>query len=329
MKKDLNKTKEQLSFELNELRNKSIEREEMQKAANQQLQATEQQLRAANQKLEANNQQLEASEQQLRAANKELMASEQRFRKYFEQSLIGMTITSTEKGWIEINDVLCEMLGYTKEELHEMTWVELTHPDDLEADLSQFNRMLANEIDSYMLEKRFIHKDGHIVYTAISVNAYRNMIDQSVEYVLALVHDITVRKIAEERVKEKSKELELILDSSPIMVFYADKDGKNILANNALAKALGKKKEEIEGKFYHELFPKEQAEKMLEDNREVIKSGKPKIGIEEQYESFADTHWSRTSKVPMRDNNGKIIGITGFAEDITERKQAEEETPEK
>ena len=79
------------------------------------------------------------------------------------------------------------MLGYTKEELLEMTWVELTHPDDLEADLNQFNRMLANEIDSYLLEKRFIHKDGHIIYTTISVNAYRNMIDQSVEYVLALV----------------------------------------------------------------------------------------------------------------------------------------------
>ncbi len=165
----------------------------------------EEDLLVTNQQLKAANQQLSATEQQLRAINIELSASEQRFRKYFEQSLIGMTITSTDTRWIETNDVLCKMLGYSKEELYKLTWIELTHPDDIEADLKQFNRLLANEIDSYILEKRFIHKDGHLVYTAISVNAYHNTNDKSVEYVLALVHNITKLKLAEEQIKKDIK----------------------------------------------------------------------------------------------------------------------------
>ena len=165
----------------------------------------EEELLVANQQLKAANQQLSATEQQLRAINIELSASEQRFRKYFEQSLIGMTITSTDTRWIETNDVLCKMLGYSKEELHKLTWIELTHPDDIEADLKQFNRLLANEIDSYILEKRFIHKDGHLVYTAISVNAYHNTNNKSVEYVLALIHNITKLKLAEEQIKKDIK----------------------------------------------------------------------------------------------------------------------------
>ncbi len=165
----------------------------------------EEDLLVTNQQLKAANQQLSATEQQLRAINIELSASEQRFRKYFEQSLIGMTITSTDTRWIETNDVLCKMLGYSKEELYKLTWIELTHPDDIEADLKQFNRLLANEIDSYILEKRFIHKDGHLVYTAISVNAYHNTNDKYVEYVLALVHNITKLKLAEEQIKKDIK----------------------------------------------------------------------------------------------------------------------------
>jgi len=242
MNKDLNKTKEQLSLELNDLRKKCKEHEEMQKAADQQLLATEQQLRAANQQLELNN-------QQLRAVNQELIASEQRFSKYFQQSLIGMTITSPEKEWIEVNEVLCEMLGYTKEELHKMTWVEITHSDDLETDLCQFNRMLANEIDSYIIEKRFIHKDGHIVYAAVSMNASRNMIDQSVENVLAIVYDITKIKQAEEELQVQSKFIDDLIESSALSTWISDKNGIAIRANHACLDFFGATTEEVVGKY--------------------------------------------------------------------------------
>jgi len=135
-------------------------------------------------------------------AEEALRKSESRFRTFFKQGLIGMTITSVDKGWIEANDTLCNMLGYSIDELSQMTWAELTHPDDLEADLTQFRRLLAGEINNYSLEKRFIRSDGKIIFTIISVNAMKKTDDNSVDYILATVQDISERKQAEvERTK--------------------------------------------------------------------------------------------------------------------------------
>src|SRR5438309_758675 len=80
-----------------------------------------------------------------------LWASEERFRRYFELGLIGIAITSPRKGIIEVSDQICEILGYERSDL--MTWAELTHPDDLAADVSNFNRVMAGEIDGYSLDK--------------------------------------------------------------------------------------------------------------------------------------------------------------------------------
>lgn len=122
--------------------------------------------------------------------------SEERMRLFFERQLMGMAITSPEKGWIQVNDKLCSMLWYSREELARKTWAELTHPDDLESDLVQFERLISGEIDDYAMEKRFIRKDGEIVFTNLSVAAVRKP-DGSLDYVMALLEDITSRKRAE------------------------------------------------------------------------------------------------------------------------------------
>ncbi|MFZ4701526.1 MAG: PAS domain S-box protein, partial [Candidatus Methylumidiphilus sp.] len=89
----------------------------------------------------------ERSQRQTAEMEDELRGSEARFRSYFELPLVGCAVTLPSKGWLDANDTLCEMLGYGKTELAQMTWAELTHPDDIAADLVQFNRVLAGEID--------------------------------------------------------------------------------------------------------------------------------------------------------------------------------------
>lgn len=126
-----------------------------------------------------------------------LRKSEERMRLFFERQLMGMAITSPEKGWVEVNDKLCTMLGYCREELARLTWSELAHPEDLEEDEKQFARMSCGEIDDYAMGKRFIRKDGKIVFTNLSVAAVRKP-DGSLDYVLALLEDITLRKLAEQ-----------------------------------------------------------------------------------------------------------------------------------
>jgi PAS domain S-box-containing protein len=140
-------------------------------------------------------------------AEEALRASEQRMRLFFERQLVGMAITSPEKGWLQVNDKLCEMLGYVRGELARLSWAELTHPDDLAADTAQFERMLGGEIDSYTLEKRFLRKDGGIVFTELAVGCVRRE-DLSVDYVLAMLEDITERKQAERERQVHARSLE-------------------------------------------------------------------------------------------------------------------------
>ncbi len=135
-----------------------------------------------------------------------LQTSEQRFKRYFELGLVGMAITSLEKNWVEFNDTLCDMLGYSRDEFSSKTWTDLTHPDDLDADLTEFNRVLSGEIDGYTLEKRFIQKNGGIVYAEISAKTvYKS--DGSIDYFVALVHDLTAKKEAEKEAAQQRERL--------------------------------------------------------------------------------------------------------------------------
>ncbi len=126
-----------------------------------------------------------------------LRESEIKFKSYFNMSTVGMCVTSPEKGWIEANDRVCCMLGYSKDELALLTWDKLTHPDDLDADIRLFNKMLDGEIDSYELDKRFIRKDGTVIYTTLYTSCHRNP-DRTVRHFLVSLVDVTARRQAED-----------------------------------------------------------------------------------------------------------------------------------
>ena len=139
-------------------------------------------------------------------AEQALGASEERFRRYFELGLIGMAMTSPTKGILEVNDELCVMLGYERSELLKKTWAEMTHQDDLAADVTQFDRVTAGEIDGYTLDKRWIRKDGRVIDTIMSAKCLRRA-DGSVDYFVGLVQDITERKRSEEALRAAQAQL--------------------------------------------------------------------------------------------------------------------------
>jgi PAS domain S-box-containing protein len=137
--------------------------------------------------------------------------SEEQFRSFFEQPLIGMAITSPTKGVLVVNDKLCEMLDYSREELLRVTWAEITHPDDLALDVAHFERVVAGEIDSYSIDKRFIRRDGRYLHTIMSCHCLRDRQHHVVHFV-ALVQDITERKQLEAELR-RSLERERDLSS--------------------------------------------------------------------------------------------------------------------
>ncbi|MEI7457547.1 MAG: diguanylate cyclase [Nitrosomonadales bacterium] len=121
-------------------------------------------------------------------------------RSFYEFDIVGLAITSPVKGWIKVNQCLCNMLEYSELELRSMTWAELTHPDDMAADLEQFNRLLIGEIDGYHLEKRFICKSGKAIPTLLVVRGIRKK-NGEIDYVTAMVQDISERKTAEKAIE--------------------------------------------------------------------------------------------------------------------------------
>ncbi len=154
-------------------------------------------------------------------AENALKENEQRLRRYLEQKYLGMAITSTDKYWLQANDALCEMFGYSFDELSKLTWADVSHPDDLDANLVLFNRALAGEIDSYSIEKRFIRKDESVFYAELLASAIRKE-DGSVDYMVTIINDVTERKETEdalhklneeldERVEKRTQELEKML----------------------------------------------------------------------------------------------------------------------
>jgi PAS domain S-box-containing protein len=149
--------------------------------------------------------------QQQRAHQLELVAQagekDRLLRSFFDLPFVGMSIASADTGkWLQLNDRLCEILGYAREELAERTWTQLTHPADLAADLAQLERLSNGASNSYQSEKRFVRQDASVITATVDVKAVRRA-DGGVESLVATVQDITQRKRTEEALRQSEARL--------------------------------------------------------------------------------------------------------------------------
>ena len=150
-------------------------------------------------------------------AERAVRASEARFRGTFENAAVGIAHVGLDGAWLDVNERLCEIVGYSHDELLGLTFRDITHPDDLGADQEQFERLLAGEVGHYQLEKRYVHRDGHTVWINLTV-APNWASDGEVDYVISVVEDVSEKKAAEaalralndgleDRVRERTAEL--------------------------------------------------------------------------------------------------------------------------
>ena len=130
-----------------------------------------------------------------------LSASERHFRAFFERPLVGMATMSPERSWLEVNDQLCRMLGYSREELQLQTWDDTTFPVDQARNQAKLNLILAGKIDDYIIEIRCLRKDKSILYAQTSVSCLRKE-DGLVDYLVVLVVDVTGQHQAQEQLRK-------------------------------------------------------------------------------------------------------------------------------
>jgi PAS domain S-box-containing protein len=155
-----------------------------------------------------------------------LRLSEARYRATFDHAAVGIAQVSTDGVFLEINRVFCDIIGYTQTEVlsQHFSFGQLTYPEDLAADMAQVQHLLSGAADHYEMEKRYIRKDGELVWVYLSVALLRDA-DGIALYFISSVVDITQRKLAEDRLRESETHLRAVIENEPECIKIVDEQG--------------------------------------------------------------------------------------------------------
>ena len=236
---------------------------------------------------------------------------------FFNCAIDLLCIANTDGYFERLNQEWQNALGYTLEELKEKRFLEFVHPDDVPATLQVMSQLVGqNKVLEFI--NRYRCKDGS--YRWIEWRSYPHE-----NKIFAAARDITERKQTEEEFQLQRSYLITILENLPGLVWLKDTQGKFLATNRAFAISCGLNEPELlQGKNDFDIWASDLAEKYWADDQEVMKEGKQKT-VEELISDKGQQIWFETFKSPVRDEQGFIVGTTGYARDITERKRVEEE----
>ncbi len=284
-------------------------------------------------------------------AEEALRENEARFRAIFEGAPIGVVLSDATGRLLSANSALEQMLGYRAEELADRSFEEITHPEDVGKNLALFREALAGQRDSYRLEKRYLHKDGHHVWADLAVSIVRGA-DGEPRFCIGMVEDITARKQAEaalealhqqleQRVKERTAELESAYErlrrevterrkaekfsadlfASPLIGFYIAQDRKFKLVNPGFEQTSGFSLAELQDRECLSLVHPEDREMVRAKAVEMLKGQRTRAYEYRTQTSQGETKWILETVVSSH-YQGKPATLGNFL-DITLQKQAE------
>jgi len=261
-----------------------------------------------------------------RLADLALRDSEERFRKVFEDGVLGMVIVDRQFQFTRANPTFCSFVGYSEAELQRLTFKDITHPEHLTDDIVNVNKVLAGELSVYKTEKRYVRKDGSVVWGAANISVIRDDRGEFL-YFLTMVEDITQGKHAEEKLTQANERLALATSSGQLGVWDWNIEDNTMIWNDRMLAFYGITREQFADNvdaWTNRLHPDDK-QRMLDECQQALD------GVKEWNTEFRTLHPSgqvfhiKARGAVIRNGQGKPVRMIGINADITERKQAERE----
>jgi PAS domain S-box-containing protein len=284
--------------------------------------ALERRVREATADLIQTNEELQGQIRKRLGAEEALRESREQFTSAFRDAAIGMALVRSDGHWLQVNHALCDIVGYTEQELLATNFQAITYPDDLAMDLAYVQQLLAGEISTYQMEKRYLHKLGGFVWIQLNVSLVHDVEGRPLHFI-AQIQNITDRKRVAEKLRESEARLQAILNNSPTLIFLKDAEGRYLLVNREFENIFHLTSEDILGKTDAEIFSPVQAAAFRANDLTVLQANAP-LQFEELALHDDGPHISIVFKFPLRDEAGTPYAIGGIATDITDRTQAEQ-----
>jgi PAS domain S-box-containing protein len=295
------------------------------KQAEQALRDNVEELNQLNEELSASHEELEASYRQLSASEEMLADSQARLQTLFDNALVG-AIAGTQERVTECNQRMAHMLGYEVEDVLELTFAELSHPDDIAIDRRQLIQLFKGEISGYHVEKRLRRSDGSYFPAEVAVSAIRDDAGR-VQSILAIVSDLTARHEAEEALKASERQFRQLFEAAPLSMELHDRNGVLVDTNPAWEEIWQLPAKDVIGKYNLLSDPQLQEKGLTEYFERVYQGETINLPGETYYDPRlsgfnGQPRWLRTICYPLHDRDGEVWQIAVVHVDVTTEKEA-------
>ncbi len=254
----------------------------------------------------------------------EALEREERFGATFEQAAVGVAHVSPDGKFLRLNQKFCDIVGYSQEEMLALTFQDITHSDDLDVDLEYVRQVLAREIENYSIDKRYLRKDGSIVWVSLTVSLVFDK-EGNPKYFVSVIQDISERKKAEEALRQSRDFLEHLISAVPDATFSVKLPERTINWANDSFDVLGYEPEEYIGQTTEKYYANsEYYDAVGRLQQDAIRKGDDMITTEVRVLRKDGRVIPAELTATYYREGGKLSQITAFVRDISERKLAEE-----
>jgi PAS domain S-box-containing protein len=256
-------------------------------------------------------------------AEERLRESEERFRAAFFQAAVGMSETTIDGHWLLLNDRLCEILGYSRDELLGKSFYDITHPEDRWASRVAVRRLLAGEISSSLIEKRYIRKNGVPVWVRVFMSLVRGLHNEA--FLVRVVDDINERRQAQEKLRESEERFRNMADTAPVMIWTSGPDKRCTFLNKVWLDFTGRTLEQELGYGWTEGVHPDDLERFWAVYSSAFDARQSFHMDGRLRRADGAYRWLMAHGVPRFTADNDFQGYIGSCIDLTERIRAEEE----